>query len=430
MKKIGILGLWHLGCVYSACLAEKGFDVVGFDLKKSVTQDLKLGKPPIFEPNLEQIVQSNLGKNLNFTSDPKEAISKKDYVFITLDTPVNSHDLVQLKTFYALVDLVKKYISPKTVLVVSSQVPVGTCRQLQNQLEKMGKGNAVIYFPENLRLGQAIQTFLEPDRIVVGADDKNIDDKNIIENFLKDFNFFNCPVLEMNLESAEMSKHALNSYLALMISFCSEISDLCERGGADALDVMKALKTDQRVSARAPLNPGIGFAGGTLGRDLQTLKTVSKKINYIPKLIRAAYQVNQDRLPILVKKISSILGSLKGKNIGLLGLTYKPNTDTLRRSQSVELAGLLHKLGANIRAIDPAIKDPSLKFLKVYRQYEEFFKDLDAIILMTWWDDFKQIQPQKIGGSMKSKVVFDTRNFLDRELWEKAGFLYVGIGKG
>lgn len=425
MKKIGCLGLWHLGCITSACLAHRGFEVIGFDIKKSVVKDLLKGKLPIFEPNLEELVKSNLGKNLYFTSDAQLAVSEKDYVFLALDIPVNNHDRVKLKPFYILFDFVKKYISSKTILVISSQVPVGTCRGLQDQLKKLNKEIPVVYFPENLRLGQAIQTFLQPDRIVIGTDDKKVR-----EQFLKDFDLFKCPILEMNLESAEMSKHTLNAYLATMISFSSEISDFCENIGADATEVIKAIKTDARVSPSAPLTPGIGFAGGTLGRDLQTLKIISKKIDYTPKLIKAVYQVNRERLLYLVEKISNVLGSLSGKKIGLLGLTYKPNTNTLRRSQSLELANLLKKLGAEVRAIDPAINDSgtSINSVNVFQKYDYFFDRLDAIVLMTWWEEFKNLQPKMFAPLLKKRIIFDTRNFLDRKAYEKAGFLYVGIG--
>lgn len=419
------MGLWHLGCVYSACLAKQGFRVVGFDANKKVVDNLQKNTPPIFEPGLENLIKKHTRKNLFFTNSAKEAIIDRDYVFITLDTPVNNRDIVSLGLFNLLIKEVEKYLSPETILIVSSQVPVGTCRAIEQRLKFARKDNQVLYFPENLRLGQALEGFLKPDRIVLGGDQK------ARKQFLSDFAFFDCPVLEMPLESAEMSKHALNSYLSIMISFCSEISDLCERLGADATDVMNTLKTDQRVSVHAPLSPGIGFAGGTLGRDLQTLKMISKKINYTPKLIRAAYRVNQDRLPKLVEKISSVLGSLRDKKIGLLGLTYKPNTDTLRRSQSLELASLLLNLGVEVRAIDPAIKDYSeIKSVRVCQQDDEFFRGLNAVILMTWWEDFKKLRPSEFASLMKQKIIFDTRNFLNKDVYEKAGFLYVGIGEG
>lgn len=426
MIKVGTLGLWHLGCVYSACLAKKGIEVTGFDLDKKVVENLQRNISPIFEPGLEELIKKHNLKNLVFTTSEKEAISGKDYIFITLDTPVNNQDIISLELFNRLVNTVAKHIAKKTILVISSQVPVGTCRLVQTELKKSRKDNPVLYFPENLRLGQAIDVFLNPDRIVLGGDHSNIRKK-----FLSDFSFLKSPTLEMSLESAEMSKHALNSYLALMISFSSEIGDICELLGADANDVASALKMDKRVSKKAPINPGIGFAGGTLGRDLQTLKMVSKKVGYLPKLTHAVYKVNQDRLPNLVKKMQKALGTIKGKKIGLLGLTYKPDTNTLRRSQSLDLASLLNKAGADIRAIDPAIKSSTnLKNLKVSETYDEFLKDLDAVVLMTGWEDFKKLKPAIFSTLMKRKIVFDARNFLDRAAYEKKGFLYVGIGKG
>lgn len=424
MIKVGCLGLWHLGCVYSACLARQGVGVVGFDLDRKVIGNLQKGMPPIFEPGLKGLIKKYLDKNLIFTHSAQEAILTQDYVFITLDVPVNDRDMVSLRLFNLLIKEVEKNIVPETILIVSSQVPVGTCRLVERKLKHIGKDNPVLYFPENLRLGQAIDGFLKPDRVVLGGSEK------ARKRFLADFAFFQCPVFEMSLESAEMSKHAINSYLALMISFSSEIGDLCEKLGADAIDVVRALKTDQRVSVFAPLSPGIGFAGGTLGRDLQALKMVSRKIDYTPKLIKATYQVNRDRLPKLVEKVSRTLRSLKGKKIGLLGLTYKPNTNTLRRSQSLELVASLQRLGAEIRAIDPAIKNDSIQHIKVFYKYEGFFEDLDAIILMTWWEEFRKLKPSNFGLQMKQKIVFDTRNFLDKDTYEKAGFLYVGIGRG
>lgn len=425
MKKVGVLGLWHLGCVYSVCLAEQGYRVTGLDPDKKVIDNLQKGRPSLFEPGLEDLIKKHLGTNLFFSDFAEQSMTDKDYLFITLDTPVDERDKVLMNSFNSLVKKVEKYIQPNTTLIISSQVPIGTCRGIEKQLRTVGKSNPVLYFPENLRLGQAIEGFQNPDRIVLGGE------KETRKQFLSDFSF-QCPVLEMSLESAEMSKHALNSYLAIMISFSSEMGDLCERLGVNANDVVSALKSDQRVSPKAPLSPGIGFAGGTLGRDLQTLKMVSRRIRYTPKLIEAAYQVNSDRLPRLVENISSVLGTLKGKNVGLLGLTYKPNTNTLRRSQSLELADMLKKQGASIRAIDPVVdgSEKEIRSLEVVKQYGDFFKNLDAVVLMTWWSKFREINPHNFAVLVKNKVIFDTRNFLDRKAWGEAGFIYIGVGDG
>ncbi len=424
MKKnnlsIGVLGLWHLGLVYSVSLAKSGYKVLGYDLDKNNIKKIKNGDLPIFEPNLAENFKKQLKSRLFFNENPREVIRNKDYLFITLDTPVNVRDEIDLTSINKLFNLIINYSSKKTTIVISSQIPLGTSR---NFLKKFGPN--VIYFPENLRLGNALEDFLNPSRIVLGADDEKVIDK-----FLKDFPIFKCEVLKMSLESAEMLKHALNSYLAINISFSSELSDLCEAFGADIRDVVLGLKSDPRVSQKAPINPGLGFAGGTLGRDIKTLLKLSKKINYPAKLLNAIYKVNQDRLGYLLKKIKKVYPNLFDKKIGILGLTYKPNTNTLRRSQSLDLARHLTKEKAEARGLDPSIKNLNLKFINLSSSVNEFLKDLDLIILMTEWPEFKDINPNLISSLVKQRIVIDTKNFLDQQKFINAGFKYLGVGQG
>lgn len=418
--QIGILGLWHLGLVYSVSLAKLGYKVSGFDLDKENVDNLNLAHLPIYEPNLTDNLKENLGKNLFFSSNAEDVIKNKDYLFITLDTPVNDYDEVSLTLLKRLFNLVTKYSSKNTKIIISSQIPIGTTRSLIKKL----KHDRVIYFPENLRLGNAIEDFLNPSRIVLGGG------KQVISQFLKDFPIFRCEVLMMSIESSEMLKHALNSYLALNISFSSELSDLCELLGADMNEVVHGLKTDPRVSPKAPLNPGLGFAGGTLGRDVKTLINLSSKVNYSTKLLNAIYEVNQDRLKFLLKKIKIIHPKLSGKKIGILGLTYKPNTDTLRRSQSLELANMLDHENAQVRCFDPAVKTIASKSINLSSSLEEFLKDLDSLILMTPWSEFKNIDPKLAAKLMRNKIIFDTKNFLDKQKYKRIGFKYFGMGQG
>lgn len=418
---IGILGLWHLGLVYSVSLAKSGYSVLGFDQDIENIAKLNRGDLPIYEPNLTKYCKKYLHKNLHFSSNAEEVIKSKDYIFITLDVPVDKFDNINLDSIVALFNLVIKYVSKKTTIVISSQVPVGTTRLLQKKLP----GSKIIYFPENLKLGTAINDFLKPHAIVLGSDDKKV-----TKQFLKDFSIFKCKVLEISLESAEMVKHALNSFLALNISFASEISDLCELLEADAAEVFLGLKSDPRVSATAPISPGMGFAGGTLGRDIKILTNLANNAAYKAKLLNAIYEVNQDRLNYLLGKIKKIYPILYGKTIGILGLTYKPNTNTLRRSRSIELANLLVNEKAEIRGFDPAIKDQSADSLKIVNSYRELFKDLDLLILMTEWPQFRNIDPKTASNLMAKKIIIDTRNFLDRQKYEVNGFVYFGRGKG
>lgn len=426
-SKINILviGLWHLGCIYAASFASKGFTVIGLDFDKKIIKNLKKGIPPIFEPDLEQTLKKYLNKNLSFSSSVK-ALKNADYIFITHDILVDDHDVVQMRIIDQTFTILTKFASSNSTIVISSQVPLGTTKKLIKKLLKNGvKNPKVIYFPENLRLGKAFGTFLNPERIILGSD--NLD---VIINFKKNFSFFKCPVITMSIESAEMVKHALNSYLATCISLSSELSDLSEKTGANMQDVVKALKTDKRISEFAPINPGLGFAGGTLGRDVQSLRKIAKTNKYKTNLLNAVYSVNSNRLPKLLEKIQSVSPSLKNKVIGILGLTYTENTNTLRRSMSLELASLLKNKGAILKTFDPSIKGKILNFPYLHNcsDLKSFFKDSDLVIVMTPWSEFKNINPSHYAPLMRRKIIIDTKNFLDSNLYRENGYTYVGMG--
>lgn len=422
---VGVLGLWHLGCVYAASFAELGYTVTGFDLDPQNIDNLKRGIPPISEPGLDDVITKTLGKHLFFSSEPKEAISHKKYVFVTLDVPVSDQDKTNLKPLNKLFDLLIKHASPKTKIVISSQVPLGTSRSFLKRISKKHPTIDVIYFPENIRLGAAFQTFLNADRIILGLEKDSVQ-----KQFIKDFPNFTCPVYGMNLESAEMVKHALNSFLAVNISFASEISDLCEMLGANYDDVVKALRADARIGPNSPLNPGTGFAGGTIGRDVQNLRMLVRGLHYKPLLLSAAYKVNQNRLIRLVEKVETIYPKLSGKKIGILGLTYKPNTNTLRRSKSLELAKILFSKKAAIFAFDPAIKEsiPSHRYITVSQNRSTFFRGLDLLIVMTPWPEFKEISKKEIS-KMKKKMILDTNNLLSEDEMRSFAVKYFRTGR-
>lgn len=412
-----------MGSVYAASLAKMGFNVWGFDFDKKTAANLKKGIPPIFEPGLEETIKKHLNKNLFFSASEK-TLKNKDYIFITHDLEVDADDSVKTavleKTFSVILNS-----AGDSVIVISSQAPVGTSRILVNLLKKRGIENPqVVCFPENLRLGTALASFLNPDRIILGSDNGEV-----LRQFQNDFKF-GCPVIAMGLESAEMAKHGLNVYLATCISFASELSDLAEKTGANMADVVKALKLEKRVSPHAPINPGLGFAGGTLGRDVQSLRKVAKGHNYEPKLLNAVYAVNRDRLPALVSKIKSVYPSLKGKTVGILGLTYKPNTNTLRRSNSLELAAMLKEKGCRLKAFDPAIKNmiTGAPYVEICKNLGAFFRDLDAIILMTDWPEFLAMDLERLPLLMHNKIIIDTKNFLTSSEYKKRGFTYLGMG--
>jgi UDPglucose 6-dehydrogenase len=346
-------------------------------------------------------------------------------VFITFDTKVDEQDRVDLGEIKRAAAEIAKHIEDWSIVVVSSQVPVGTCVKLKNAISRRGAKIDVSYIPENLRLGSALDSFLRPDRIVMGANNPVTTEK------LKElFKPLKCEKITMGVESAEMSKHALNAYMAACISFINEISDLCELSGASAADVVKALKTDRRVSKHAPINPGLGFSGGTLARDIQVLRSYGDKSRHDTTLLDAIFSVNEVRKQLVVKRLEKMFGSVGRLQIGILGLTYKPGTDTLRRSLSLEVAKILISQGARVKAYDPKVGKavPGMPDLKVCGTVEDVARESDVLVLLTEWPEFRDLPLRRIKSLMKNPLFFDAKNFLSAEEFKKLNFKYIGVG--
>lgn len=427
--KITVFGLWHLGCVTAAGLAKLGYKVEGTDFDEKVVNGLSDGRLPIYEPGLEELIEKHVKrKNLAFIFDKKTALEGADFIFVTFDTKVDEHDQVDLSDIYRTTDEISKHIKSGSIVVVSSQVPVGTCSEIKETIaEKKTAKFDVCYVPENLRLGEALNSFLKPDRIVIGANNDAT-----LDRVKKLFAPLKCEILTMSVESAEMTKHALNAYMANCISFINEISDICELSGASALDVVRALKTDKRVSPHAPINPGLGFSGGTLARDVQVLRAYGGMKNYDTKLLDAIISVNDRRKHLVLGKLKKILGDVKALKVGILGLTYKPGTDTLRRSLSLEIARELISNGAKVRAYDPKITKPVIDMpeLEVCKTVLDVARGSDALVLITEWPEFRELPLGKIKPLMKNPIFLDTKNFLSPEKFKKLKFRYFGVGGG
>ncbi|NMC08688.1 MAG: UDP-glucose/GDP-mannose dehydrogenase family protein, partial [Candidatus Lokiarchaeota archaeon] len=384
------IGLWHLGCVASACLARLGYPVTCFDFDVKRVAELKEGKFPIHEPGLPELFQEGVSSGrIRFSTDPKKEIPSSSIVYITHDTPVDDQDRVDLGVINKSIDLVLPLLNEASILLISSQVPIGTSSEIARRLKGMNKTSAVCYFPENLRLGEAITCFLHPDRMVFGLSTCQV--KNDIERL---FSKIPARKLFMDLESAEMAKHALNSYLATNISFSSEIADLCEVTGANANDVMEALKLDKRVGEHAPIKPGLGFGGGTLARDLNILRDVGARACMKTELLDAVLSVNIRRMDYIFKKLETVLGSLDGRQIAFLGLTYKARTSTLRRSLALQAIRAIKSTSTLFRAYDPMIQDsiPSEPRIHVCKSIEEAVTGADALVITTAWDEFKNLE--------------------------------------
>ena len=424
MADILVIGLWHLGCVTASCLARK-HRVAGYDPNPLVVEGLKAGKPPLYEPQLaEEMAEAAARGSLSFTTDLAFAVGKADTIYIAFDTPVDKDDKVDLSPVENALSSATPYMKDGQLVIVSSQVPVGTCRRLHAKISKAGKKVGFCYTPENLRLGTAIEVFMKPERIVFGVSDISL--KNRLEEV---FDGVSGERIYMNLESAEMVKHAMNSYLATMISFSGEISNLCEQTGANAVLVMDALKKEKRVSPHAPLSPGLGFGGGTLARDLQILRGIGKQNGIATLVLDAAFNSNRERMDYVRQRLSSALGGLSGKTVAFFGLTYKPGTDTLRRSLALEVIDSLKPLGVHVRAYDPAIKSQigTHPHVLVCASPDEAALGADAIVITTAWEQFKSIDFSALGIKMRQPVIIDARNML---LPDKLGgkIRYFGVG--
>ena len=421
-KEIAVIGLWHLGWTVGASLAEQGYKVTGFDYDKQLVADLKIGKLPLFEPGLTELTVKNLETGrLDFSNDFKE-LKNANYIVLTYDTPVDEKDRVNLDIIFKAVDTIKKHVRSGSTLIIMSQVPVGTSRKIYSIL---GKKVEVIYNPENIRLGDAIKTFIEADRMVIGVSTKRGVAR--MRNFYK---FFKNDLQFMSLESAEMVKHSINAFLACSISFINQITAIAEAVGANMNDVSAGLRSDLRIGQKARVSPGLGFAGGTLGRDVQVLLQKASEYKIDLSLVAHIYKVNQSQYARVVEKIKRIIGSLAGKKIAILGLVYKPGTSSLRRSFSLEVAKILKNGKAKVSAFDPALHKPSKETagLELAKDAYEAVSNADLVVILTEWEEFKNLNFGRLKKLMKKPVFYDAKNILNMKKMIKLGFNYYGTG--
>lgn len=421
MEKIGIFGLWHLGCVLTSVWSKLGHEVIGFDYNDKKIKDLNKGIPPLFEPELEETIKESMSRNILKFSSNLNDLKDCDFVFLSYDTPVNDRDESDTTILEKAIMDMSNILKNDAVVIVSSQSPVGYCSELREILKINNKTLELAYSPENLRLGEAIKCYLDPGRIILGTSNKETEEK-----CLNIFSKIKADVLTMSLESAEMVKHGINSFLATSIVFTNHLSDICEKKKANINDVIKGMKSDPRIGNKAYLSPGIGFSGGTLGRDLKVLEKVNK--NGYSKIFKKIHEYNDQRKDSIVSKMERILVNLEDKKIGVLGLTYKPNTSTLRRSIPLELVNILIKKGSIVNVYDPKAdysEIESFKF-KIKNSIKEVAKGSDILILMTEWKHFIEFD----WSSLEEKpIIFDTKNFLDGDILKQLGYEYYSIGK-
>jgi UDPglucose 6-dehydrogenase len=425
--KICVQGLWHLGSVTAACLARAGFETIGLDPDAAVTGRLAQGKAPLFEPGLDALIEAGIAAgNLSFSSDPAAA-ADADLVWVTFDTPVDDEDRADAGIVIRAVEALFPGLKDGAVVLVSSQVPVGTTRALARAFAATSGGRRVgfAYSPENLRLGKAIEVFEKPERIVIGTDDAAT--RRALEPVLARF----CDrLIWVSIESAEVAKHSLNAFLAVSVTFMNEIATLCEVTGADAAEVEQALRSEPRIGQRAYIRPGAGFAGGTLARDIMTLNAVAARHNIALPMLGGVMASNTQHLNWPVRQLATRLGGLARRRIAVLGLTYKPGTDSLRRSPGVELCRALLAAGAAVSAHDPRAEalPPELDGVHRCNTATEALAGAEAAVLMTEWPEYRDLAPQAVTGAMATALVLDQGRFLAERLAGQAGIRYVTVG--
>jgi UDPglucose 6-dehydrogenase len=419
---VTVLGLWHLGSVTAACGA-KHFQVTGLDFDSANVANLNSGEAPLFEPGLNELLASGIAAGkLSFTDDPAIACAKADVLWVAYDTPVNDNDESDVPFVLHRLRRALAQLPEGALVLISAQLPVGTCAQLEKEFPQFHFACS----PENLRLGKAIDSFEKAGRVIVGIRDET--KKALLEKL---FAPFTPQVLFMRTESAEMVKHALNSFLALSITFINEIARLCEQVGADAKEVSAGLKSEPRLGPKAYLGPGGPFAGGTLARDVVTLTRLAKAKGETISVIPAIKQSNDLHRGWAFRRLQSRHGDLRGKTIAVLGLTYTTNTDTLRRSAAVELCQKLLDAGARVAAFDPAIKSlPSeLGKVSLASDVAAALRAADAAVVCTEWPQFRQADWSKIIPQMRQPVVVDANRFLEKELKSIAGVEHLSVGR-
>jgi len=419
---VTVLGLWHLGSVTAACCA-RHFQVVGLDFDEAVITGLNSGQAPLLEPGLNELIAASLtAKRLSFTTDPKTACAHADVLWLCYDTPVNENDESDVEFVLGRLRRALPHLPRGALVLISAQLPVGTCRALEAEFPQFHFACS----PENLRLGKAIDAFEKAERVVVGIRDET--KKPLLEKL---FAPFTPQVLFMRTESAEMVKHALNSFLALSITFINEIARLGERVGADAKEVSIGLKSEPRIGLKAYLGPGGPFAGGTLARDVVTLTKLAADQHETISVIPAIKESNDLHRGWALRRLQARLGGLQAKKIAVLGLTYTTNTNTLRRSAAVELCRNLLAEGAEVHAFDPAVKQlpAELGRVRLASQIAGALAGADAAVICTECPEFRKADWTKMIPAMHHRIFVDANRFLEKELKNLPAVEHLSVGR-
>jgi UDPglucose 6-dehydrogenase len=428
--KVCMIGTGYVGLVSGTCFADIGHEVICVDNDKRKVDVLKKGGIPIYEPGLNELVKKNVAAGrLSFTTDTREGVDKALFVFIAVGTPPKDNGEPDLSSIEQVATEIGAAMRDYKIIVEKSTVPVQTGRWVRTVVERFSKHSKefdVASNPEFLREGSAITDFLHPDRIVLG-----VESDRAAEKLLELYKPIDAPKIVTDIASAELIKHASNSFLSTKISFINALSVICEKSGADILKVAEGMGLDHRIG-REFLNAGAGFGGFCFPKDLRAFIGISAKMGYDFRLLKEVENINEEQMLSVVKKTEDILWNLRDKKIGVLGLAFKPNTDDMRFAPSITIIRALQKEGAAIKAYDPVAVErakmimPDIEYCK---SPYDVAMGVDAIVLVTEWDEFEKMDLHKIKDAMRQPVFVDGRNLFDPQKMKELGFIYTGIGR-
>jgi UDPglucose 6-dehydrogenase len=443
VEKISVVGAGYVGLTTSACFAELGNEVWAVDVDAERVAALNAGQLPIYEPGLGELIRRNRAKGrLHFTTDYAAAIPHSDFVFIAVNTPEGDQGEADMVYVRAAATQIARTLRGFTIIVNKSTMPVGSGDMVTRiiQQEAPSADFAVVANPEFLREGSAVQDFLHPDRVVLGAEDRDAARRvanlyrPLLEHQFRTLSDEELPpnVVITDLRTAEMIKYASNAFLATRISFMNEIARICDELKADVLEVARGMGLDKRIGS-GYLEAGLGYGGSCFPKDVKALDYMASMYGYQPRLLRAVMEINREQRRLVVKVLRDLYGLLEGRTFAMLGLAFKPNTDDVRGAPALEVAHLLQHEGATIRAYDP-VAGPNAKAqnpaLVICDSVEEAAQGADAALICTEWPEFKQMDLGRLKATLRHPVVVDGRNIFDPAIMEAHGFIYRAIGRG
>lgn len=437
--KVTVFGAGHLGLVSTVCMANFGINVICVDTDENKIERLKRGKLPIYEPGLDSLLERNLKiERIKFTINAKKAIEESDIIFIDVGTPSAEDGQAEMKYVYKVAETIGEYINSYKVIVCKSTVPVGTGKRIKSIISQGIKerdvkfGFDIVSNPKFLRTGKAIQDFIHPDRIIIGVENKKAEEvmKRVYTRLFTN----NIPFVVTDIETAEMAKYASNAFLSTKITLINEIANLCEKVGANVKEVASAMGLDPRIGPEF-LEAGPGYGGSCFSKDTKALVAMADKHGTKMDLVKAVISTNEEQKKLSVKKLETELNGLEGKNIGILGISFKPETDDLRESPSLTIIKGLVEKGASIRVYDPqSMKEAKAIFTEIEdrilfcKHAYDTAEGVDALMIITEWHEFKNMDLVLLKKIMNNHVFYDARNIYTRTEVEGMGFKYIGTG--